>query len=1206
MKQRKSTFGGRPVALAAALALFGHGSAALAQLTDLASVPLVNAASVDMLPNIMFILDDSGSMSWNHMPDFVVNSYCRGSSSLIDCEEGHPPFYANAFNKAYYNPEIDYAPPKNANGTSKTSYTTWTSVPRDGYGIQSTSSTDLVNNYPDLVACKDWSDNVNGANCKALLDATNNYAYPNGTYDTLKTKYGAPFYYTATVEWCKNRAASYPRFGTTSCQAKKTSVYQYVKYSNWKRVDIVPTTTSYPGADGGTRTYAQEMTNFANWYAWYRTRMQMMKSAVSRAFTNIRGNWNESDPTDKDYFHARVGFTTISETTANDGALFLKIDAFDTTHKGTWFNRMVAVDPSSWTPLRGALSKAGKIYAGKLGPDPVQYSCQRNFTILSTDGYWNTNAEVSGSTSSSYGPDKLDNTDVGDQDGNSPPTNPPSYDAKKKSNTLADVAYYYYHTDLRTSALGNCTNGPRPDGSTGDVCNNEVPPSGSDTDVDDVASHQHMSTFTVGLGVDGTLTYRPDYKTASSGDYFDILQGTKQWPDPILNTAEERIDDLWHAAVNGRGTYFSAADPASLVSGLNAALTAMETTKGAGAAAATGSLQPTEGEVGSDKIYVATYRTNFWDGDVSAHTIDLATGAVSATPDWQAGALLDARITSSSTDTRTIYAMVDGTRKLFTYANLNTTQKAYFDNTKLSQYDDWTSAERTVASGAAGGELLLNFLRGHYAYEDQAGNDVKLYRDREHVLGDIVHSQPIYVKKSSYSFGDGHDPSFGGRMGMLYSAANDGMLHAFCTETAGSCTPGRELWAFVIPPVMKDLWYLADKKHASEHRYFVDGPMAASDVFIGGSWKTILVGSLGKGGRGYYAMNITDPSNPELMWTFTAEGPDGVPNTPDDNPNVGFTYGAPLITKIDADGDGTGENNEWRVLVSSGYNNVPNLPITGDHTASDGGGYLFVLDAATGIPMQTIATGNGTAASPSGLARIQARVPDLGTDNTTLEAYGGDLYGDMWRFDFAGAGSATKVIGLGSSRPIMVAPEIGEVSGTTALFFGTGRFLGKSDLDDGASQVILGVRADAANLTLGDLVEQTGSITIDWAGGNGWYRMLTGGKERVHLSPQLFLGTLMFATVLPEATECRPGGSSRLYFVNYKNGTKIGSNPLYYEYSSPLVGVSFVSLPGKKLKVYGMEGAGTTPIARDFPIDEGGGTKSGDSGTRIMWRELVD
>jgi type IV pilus assembly protein PilY1 len=474
------------------------------------------------------------------------------------------------------------------------------------------------------------------------------------------------------------------------------------------------------------------------------------------------------------------------------------------------------------------------------------------------------------------------------------------------------------------------------------------------------------------------------------------------------------------------------------------------------------------------------------------------------------------------------------------------------------------------------------------------------------VLGDIVHSQPVYVKKSSYSFDNGHDPSFGGRMGMLYSAANDGMLHAFCTESAGSCTPGRELWAFVVPPAMKEMWYLADKKYASEHRYFVDGPMAVSDAFIGGSWKTMLVGSLGKGGRGYYAMDVTDPTNPQLTWTFTSDGPDGIPNTADDNPNVGYTYGTPLITKIDADGDGVGENNEWRVLVSSGYNNVPNLPKTGDHTASDGGGYLFVLDAATGVVMQTISTGNGSASSPSGLARIQARVPDLGTDNTTLEAYGGDLYGDMWRFDFAGSGSARKVISLGSSRPIIVAPEIGEVSGTTALFFGTGRFLGKSDLDDGASQVILGVRADATNLTLGNLVEQTGSVTIDWSGDYGWYRVLTGGKERVHLSPQLFLGTLMFATVLPEATECRPGGSSRLYFVNYKNGAKIGSNALYYEYSSPLVGISFVSLPGKKLKIYGMEGAGTTPMARDFPIDEGSGPKSGDSGTRIMWRELVE
>lgn len=1198
MKQRKSTTCMRPAALAAAIALIGYGPTAVADLTDLANVPLVNANSVDMLPNIFFILDDSGSMDRNYMPDFIVDSYCRGSGSLVDCEEGDAPFYANAFNKAYYNPLIDYTPPKNADGSSMTSYTTWTSVPKDGYGIQSSSSTNLVTSYPERVACKNWGDNVNGANCKSQTSGTS-YLYPDGTYDEIKTKYGAPFYYTATVEWCKNRSGSYPRFGTTSCQAKKTSTYKYVKYSNWQRVNITPAVTSYPGADGGTRTYDQEMTNFANWYAWYRTRLQMMKSAVTRAFTDIRGTPNESDPTDKDYFHARVGFTTISDKAASDGDTFLKIDAFDETHKGTWFTRLVAIEPGSFTPLRGALSKAGKIYAGKLGADPVQYSCQNNFTILSTDGYWNTDTEVGGSTSSSYGPDKLDRTDVGDQDGNSAVTNPPSYDENQKANTLADVAYYYYHTDLRTSALGNCTNGPRPDGSTGDVCNNDVSPSGSDDDVDDIATHQHMTTFTVGLGVDGTLTYRPDYKTASTGDYFDIKQSTKKWPDPTDTEDEERIDDLWHAAVNGRGTYFSAGDPASLVSGLNSALTAMGVTKGSGAAAATGSLQPTEGEAGSNILYIATYRTNLWDGDVSAHTINLTTGNVSATPEWQAATLLDAQVTSGSSDTRTIYVSVDGVRKSFTYANLNATQKAFFDNTKLSQYDDWGSTERTTATG----DTLVNYLRGHYFYEDQAGTTMALYRDREHALGDIVHAQPVYVKKSPYIFDDGHDPSYGGRMGMLYVAANDGMLHAFCTETSGSCIPGKELWAYVVPPALDDMWYLADKKHTSDHRYLVDGPMAISDAFIGGSWKTILVGGLGKGGRGYYAMDITDPTNPQLLWTFTAEGADGVPNNTDDHPNVGYSFGAPLITKIDADGDGVGENNEWRVLVASGYNNVPNLPTTGDHTASDGGGYLYVLDAADGSLKQTFSTGNGSSASPSGLARLQGQVDDMSVDNTAKFAYGGDLYGDMWRFDLAN-GTTSKVIGLGSSRPITVSPEIGEISGTTVLFFGTGRFLGKSDLEDGASQVVLGVKSDATNLTLGDLVEQTGSVDIDWNGDYGWYRTLTGGKERVHLSPQLFYGTLMFATVLPEATECSPGGTSRLYFVNFEDGTKVGDNALYYEYSSPLVGISFARLPGKSV-VFGQEGSGKAPVPQDFLFDPPRDT-SEDSGKRIMWRELVD
>lgn len=1142
----------------------------MAGTTDLADKPLANATTADILPNILFVLDDSGSMDWDYMPDYANDSYCRDNDgTTAQCQAGDAPYYASAFNRVYYNPMFTYTPPVNADGTSKTSYgSPWTSVPKDGYGIQSSTSTNLTTSYPERMACKNSTDDVNGANCKTQLNASNAYVYPDSTYDTWKTRYGAPFYYNVTVEWCsqKNNTGTDINFGKAgTCQSRKTSTYKYVRYTNWSRVNIVPTTTSYPGPNGTTRTYDQEMTNFANWYAWYRTRMQMMKSGVGRAFIDVRGTPNGSDPTDQDKLHARVGYTTISETGTTDGSKYLGIANFDSTQKSTWYSRLYAANPSSGTPLLGALSKAGRIYAGKIGTDPIQYSCQRNFAILSTDGYWN-------SVTSSYGPLKEDgSTTVGDQDG-AASVSRPSYDKLAKANSLADVAYYYYATDLRP---GTCT-----------VCENNVTPAGTSAAEDDMATHQHMTTFTIGLGVDGSLAYQDGYRTSTSGDYYDIKQGTKYWPDPTDVENEERIDDLWHAAVNGRGTYFSARDPDSLVAGLQSALGAAEQKTGSGAAAATSNLQPTAGD---NYIYIANYRTIKWDGELSAYSIDLNSGAISTTPIWQASTLLDAQINATGDgDTRTIYTSSASALKSFQWGSLTATEQAYFDETKLSQYTDWTATEKTASTG----ETMVNYLRGHNRNEDQDraaafGTYYRLYRDREKTLGDIVHSQPVFVKTPFYNFADAGYSSFkssmGSRAGTVYVASNEGMLHAFAED-------GAERWAYVPPLVMKEMWRLADKAYGNNHRFFVDGPIAVSDVYAGGSWKTILVGAFGKGGRGYYALDITNPTTPKYLWSYTA----------DDNPNIGYSYGTPMITKL---------NGTWVVLVASGYNNVPE---GASYVSADGKGYLFALNAGTGAVVNTWNTNVGTTGLPAGLARINIKVADFETDNSMSVAYGGDLYGNMWRFD--PDGSVHKLIDLGISQPITVAPEIGEVDGKTVLYFGTGRYLGEDDLGDTQVQGIYAVRDDGSTtVSKTSLVHQTISATsvsandVDWATKYGWYAELPLSGERINLGAQLYFGTLILASTVPTASACQPGGYSRLYFLDYRTGGDVNDTPPIVTYTSPIVGITVAKLPGGTPKVYPITADGGFPKGEPptLPISTDSGSGSG-SGRRVMWRELVN
>jgi type IV pilus assembly protein PilY1 len=1182
--------------------------------TELADIPLVNASTANILPNIMLDLDNSGSMAWSYMPDYVryqsqgtFSALCRGTNStntLVVCEPGDPPFYASNFNSLYYNPAIRYVWPVKADGTKLAdhkgfvAYASWTAVPSDGYGVQkiddtsaqaastspckpaqtggscpqlsATGVTNLETNYPERVWCKNDSDLPGSTNCKSALDSSGAYIYPNATYSKAKVLKGAPFYYNVSVEWCKTvdsgvnqnfGKAGTDAAGKPNCQAKKTSEFKYVRYYNWSRVQITSATvfpakaSSRIDCAGTSCNYKEEMANFAIWYEWYRTRTQMTKSAIGLAFKDVRGAPNAADPNDSAFIHARIGLTTINNPIA------MNIADFDQTQKESFYTNLYDFDPLGGTPLRSSLNSLGEMYAGtsKVYTDPVLYSCQKNFTILATDGYWN----------DSY-------SGVGDADGAADVTLP-SKDALNTSDTLADVAYHYYHTDLRTGCGSK------------DLCTNNVSPSGVNAATDDVAAHQHMTTFTIGLGVDGTLTYDPNYKTASTGDYLSIKQGVNKWPVPKSN-AQETIDDLWHAAVNGRGTYFSTQNPTALEGGLRKALSSIDSVTGNGAAAATSTLQPTAGD---NSIFIASYRTLKWDGELNAYTVNLSTGDISTTAAWQAEPLLRARIsTDGNSDSRVIYTANGTTRTLFSTATggLSTAQKALFDTTKLSQYSNWTAGQKTAATTVS----LINFLRGQDRNEDQDrdakyGAYERLYRDREKALGDIVHAQPVYVRKSPYNFSDEGYLAFKAanetRAPTLYAAANDGMLHAFDAET------GQERWAYVPPVVLPNMWRLADANYGGQHRFFLDGKLAVSEAKVGGVWKTILIGGLGKGGRGYYALDITNPNDPRPLWNYTA----------DDNPRMGYSFGTPFITKL--------KNGTWVAVLSSGYNNIPEGT---KYAGADGQGYVFVLDLSSGNLMKTIATGVGSVASPSGLARITTKTPDFDVNNTADAVYGGDLTGIMWRFNLE-TGQASKLAEF-PGKPIMVAPEIGQINDVTAVFYGTGRYLGPDDLDDVGKQTIFGIKEDGSttvtstdqlvrqSVTDSQSVRNVSNEEVLWATKMGWYVDLPDSGERVNIDPQLFFGTLLVASTVPSASPCQPGGYGWLYMLDYATGGNVVVNtPGAVKFSSPLVGATVMNIGGtpkiQPVSARGAEGIRNMPVQPD---------PNGGKGRRILWRELSD
>ncbi len=220
------------------------------------------------------------------------------------------------------------------------------------------------------------------------------------------------------------------------------------------------------------------------------------------------------------------------------------------------------------------------------------------------------------------------------------------------------------------------------------------------------------------------------------------MQGTKDWPVPGPSKEAENIDDLWHAAVNGRGQYFSATDPTTLATSLNSALASIAEVVGAGSAAAASNLQPVEGD---NTLFVALYVSAKWAGDLIAYPMDPKTGARGATKTWSAKEKLDAKVAAGTA--RTIYYFKKdvtgntGQLRDFTHENLTTDViNTYVDNVcsnspTLTQCPAFNATDLATANS---GLNLVSWLRG-------GTNSV--YRTRDHILGDIIGGAPVYVRK---------------------------------------------------------------------------------------------------------------------------------------------------------------------------------------------------------------------------------------------------------------------------------------------------------------------------------------------------------------------------------------------------------------------------------------------------------------------------
>ncbi|MCY7301149.1 MAG: hypothetical protein LH616_18315, partial [Ilumatobacteraceae bacterium] len=348
--------------------------------TDISPSPITSTNAAQVKPNIMLLMDTSYSMGWSHMPDEVESQLGFGSVG----------YKAAECNVLYYNRAQTYLIPKRADGSFFPT-PSFTAAPYDAFKTPASPNVDLSSAF------------------KAYDDST---LRTSGDNDTPQAAY---YYYKTGGTVPITGYASAPCFDADNPALLNTSATPASSDAGvWNRVLVG----------------AGERTNFAVWYTYYRTRILLIKSAASLAFTPLTDSF-------------RVGFITVrpKDDPTVDGpinpAKYLPIDDFTPVQRGLWFDKLFAQRPAGSSPTREGLARVGRHYAGAqdginqgMTGDPVQFSCQQNFTIMTTDGYWNGQEESTNLLGGFIGGgvDISRKTLVGQRDGNfnAPSTNNPA------------------------------------------------------------------------------------------------------------------------------------------------------------------------------------------------------------------------------------------------------------------------------------------------------------------------------------------------------------------------------------------------------------------------------------------------------------------------------------------------------------------------------------------------------------------------------------------------------------------------------------------------------------------------------------------------------------------------------------------------------------------------------------------------------------
>lgn len=738
-----------------------------------------------------------------------------------------------------------------------------------------------------------------------------------------------------------------------------------------------------------------------------------------------------------------------------------------------------------------------------------------------------------------------------------------------------------------------------PAGQSAGFCDKDTP-ANSCKQLPTIGNTQPVFTFTPSDTPSATLLDDPLRFAAKWGGFND--KNSSLQPD--------RIEE-WDADGNGvPDTYFLVQNPLKLKESLKRAFDGIFKTNSSASNVIANSSSVTT----NSRVFQARFDSNYWSGDLVAYPVTAS--GVSTTTEWEASAKVP-----SHSARKLFIRTTAATTKQFLWSELPDTDRAHLDTDSSAGVD--TSKD------------VVNYLRGVRTLELQnsttqnPGN----FRDRStHVLGDIVHSSPFYEKDSD----------------TIYVSANDGMLHAFKASNgtvAGSA--GTELFGFIPSAVIPRLKNLTSTGYS--HEYFVDGDVVVSPKAAETGSKNFLFAALGRGGKGLFSLDVTNPSAfgaSDFLWEYTPTGDssattDGVMDTTTNaatDLDLGYMLGRPVYARMN--------NGQGAVIVGNGYNSTSGKAVL----------YIFLLNSSGKVTqVKKIDTLVG---SDNGLASPGVFNSDNDGNGTIDYIYAGDLKGNVWKFDVSGVTVASWSLSL-SGTPLFVAKNasnqiqpitapitvaVDTVAGDTHegkrfVFFGSGSYFLTGDPSETKVQTWYGLidesaaitsRADMKARTIaatgtfnGKPVRAFSSSTLgDMVGKKGWYLDFTSpAGERMITEPVLYklaTSVLVASSIIPSASDpCIPGGTGYVNTISPFSGAALSVGILDINdnknYTDDLLGTLRIGsvdlgigLPSRPILIGKRLVTGGTDSDPDKRVDDVGvNTGALSVKGRMSWREII-